>query len=330
MAFVFRAGSQLASGSIGFVTRRKALTMAVSAATGAAALALAAGFTVGMHWAARGGADERAAGRVEHDYAIDQLGKLNATVAQIEPRIARLTAQVGALRDFEARLNTPRPAPRAPVIPAMPIMPVTPGAASEPDTSATDSEGEGGPALPPRRCYELAPLGRHADAERTGQQLDCIAATLSELEQQAADHALAYAAFPGRMPADGAHFGSPFGNRIDPFTRRLSFHPGLDLVAPTGTPILAAAGGRVVYAGEKAGYGNAVEIDHGNGLMTRYGHALRIVVHVGDLVLPRQYIADVGSTGRSTGPHLHFEVLVNGAPVNPSAYLALFAPASHG
>ncbi|OAJ55689.1 M23 family metallopeptidase [Paraburkholderia ginsengiterrae] len=324
MASAFHAGSQLASGSIGFVTRRTALTVAVSAAIGAAALALATGFTIGLHWAARGGADERAAGRVEHDYAIDQLGKLNATVAQIEPRIARLTAQVGALHDFEARLNTPRPAPRAPVMPA------TPGAASAPDTSATDSEGEGGPALPPRRCNALTPLGRHADAERTGQQLDCIAATLSALEQQTADHALAYAAFPGRMPADGARFGSPFGNRIDPFTHRLSFHPGLDLVAPTGTPILAAAGGRVVYAGEKAGYGNAVEIDHGNGLMTRYGHASRIVVHVGDLVLPRQYIADVGSTGRSTGPHLHFEVLVNSAPVEPSAYLALFAPASHG
>ncbi|MFL6705972.1 MAG: M23 family metallopeptidase, partial [Paraburkholderia graminis] len=92
----------------------------------------------------------------------------------------------------------------------------------------------------------------------------------------------------------------------------------------------AAAGGRVVFAGEKSGYGNAVEFDHGNGLMTRYGHASRIVVHVGDLVLPRQYIADVGSTGRSTGPHLHFEVLVNGAPVDPAAYLALFAPPSHG
>ncbi len=325
MASVFRAGSQLASGSVGFVTRRTAVTLAASAAAGAAVLALAAGFAIGMHWAVRGGPDERAAGRVEHDYAIDQLGKLNASVAQIEPRTARQTAQVGALRDFEARLNTPRPGPRAPALPA------SPGAASAADTSATDSEGEGGPALPPRRCSELMPLpGRHADAERTGQQLDCIAATLSALEQQTADHAVAYAAFPGRMPADGARFGSPFGNRTDPFTHRLSFHPGLDLVAQTGTPILAAAGGRVVFAGEKAGYGNAVEIDHGNGLMTRYGHASRIVVHVGELVLPRQYIADVGSTGRSTGPHLHFEVLVNGAPVNPAAYLALFAPASHG
>ncbi|CAB3674650.1 M23 family metallopeptidase [Paraburkholderia rhynchosiae] len=322
MPSMFRARRQLASGSVGFVTRRSALTLALAAASVAALLALAAGIAVGMHWSASDGSGMQTANRIERDYAIDQLGKLNASVAQIEPRIARLTAQVGALHDFEARLNTPRPAPRAPAA-------VTP--ASGADASATDGEGEGGPSLPPRRCNDvMRHPGAHANAERTGQQIDCIAATLGALEDQTAAHAIAYAAFPGRLPADGTRFGSPFGNRTDPFTHRLSFHPGLDLVAKTGTPILAAAGGRVAFAGEKSGYGNAVEIDHGNGLMTRYGHASRIAVHVGDLVLPRQYIADVGSTGRSTGPHLHFEVLVNGAPVDPAAYLALFAPVPHG
>ncbi len=322
MAWMFRAGNQISSGSVSFVTRRTALNIAVAAGCGVAALALGAGIAIGMHWPADGGIGAQAANRIEHDYAIDQIGKLNASVAQIEPRIARLSEQVGALRDFEARLKTPRPAPRAPM---------APGAPAEPDNSATDSEGEGGPSLPPRRCADMAPQrAGHLSAEGTQQQLECLLATLSALEQQTADHAIAYAAFPGRMPADGARFGSPFGNRTDPFTKRLSFHPGIDLVARTGTPILAAAGGRVIFAGEKPGYGNAVEIDHGNGLVTRYGHASRIVVHVGDLVLPRQYVADVGSTGRSTGPHLHFEVLVNGVPVDPSTYLALFAPSTHG
>ncbi|WP_153141234.1 M23 family metallopeptidase [Paraburkholderia agricolaris] len=332
MSSMFGAGRRFSSGPVSFVTRRTVLTIVVATAFGAAALALAAGIAIGMHWPAHDAAGEQVANRVEHDYAIDQLGKLNASVAQIEPRIARLTMQVDALRDFETRLNTPRPAPRAPATSATPAIPatsVTPGAASEPDLSATD--GEGGPSLPPRRCTDVMPQAAgHADAAHTRQQLDCIAATLSALEQQTADHAIAYAAFPGRMPADGARFGSPFGNRTDPFTHRLSFHPGIDLVARTGTPILAAAGGRVIFAGEKSGYGNCVEIDHGNGLVTRYGHASRVVAHVGDLVLPRQYVADVGSTGRSTGPHLHFEVLVNGAPVNPAAYLALFAPPPHG
>ncbi|MFL9930141.1 M23 family metallopeptidase [Paraburkholderia sp. RL18-103-BIB-C] len=329
MASVFSAGNWLSSGSVRFVTRRTALSIALGAACGAAVLALAGGVAIGRHWPAHEAPGAHGDNPIEHDYAIDQLGKLSASVAQIEPRIARLTAQVDTLRDFEARLNTPRPAPRASALPSAPSAPGKPGPASEADLSATD--GAGGPALPPRRCSELAPPTRsHADAEHTRQLVDCIAATLSALEQQTADHAIAYAAFPGRLPVDGARFGSPFGNRSDPFTHRLSFHPGIDLVARTGTPILAAAGGRVVFAGEKAGYGNAVEIDHGNGLMTRYGHASRIAAHVGELVLPRQYIADVGSTGRSTGPHLHFEVLVNGTPVNPADYLALFAPTPHG
>lgn len=315
MSSAFRAGRELASGSVGFVTRRSAATLALGAAGVAAVLALAAGVAIGLQWSARNGSGVQMANRIERDYAIDQLGKLNASLAQIEPRIARLSGQVGALRDFEARLNTPRPAA---VVPA-----------SGADISATDGEGQGGPSLPPRRCTDATmPSGVHANAERTAAQLACIAATLGALEEQAAAHTVAYAAFPGRMPADGARFGSPFGNRIDPFSHRLSFHPGVDLVARTGTPILAAAGGRVVLAGDKPGYGNAVEIDHGNGLMTRYGHASRVAVHVGEIVLPRQYIADVGSTGRSTGPHLHFEVLVNGAPVDPAAYLALFAPST--
>ncbi|MDR6391170.1 M23 family metallopeptidase [Paraburkholderia phenoliruptrix] len=336
MGTTFRARARLASGSVGLVTRRSATTLALAAALLAAVLALAAGIAIGLHWSARDASGMQTANRIERDYAIDQLGKLDASVAQIEPRIARLTAQVDALRDFEARLNTPRPAPRAPA--AAPSVSSVPSAspalpASSGDTSATDSEGEGGPALPPRRCTggtgRTSRFGARPDVTRTGEQLDCIAATLGALEQQTLAHAVAYAAFPGRMPADGARFGSPFGNRTDPFSHRLSFHPGLDLVAKTGTPILAAAGGRVVLAGEKSGYGNAVEIDHGNGLMTRYGHASRIVVHAGDLVLPRQYIADVGSSGRSTGPHLHFEVLINGAPVDPAAYLALFDTRSH-
>jgi murein DD-endopeptidase MepM/ murein hydrolase activator NlpD len=313
MSFVLRAGSRLSNGSVRFVTRHAAVTAAAVAASAAALLAFAAGVATGVHLPAHGNADDPLLNRVERDYAIDQLGKLNASIAQIEPRIARLTAQVGALRDFEARLKTPRAMSRIPVVPA----------AS--DTSATD--GEGGPLLPPHACAESAGVNAagtaSVDSPLTQQQLDCINATLSALEQQTAAHAVAYAAFPARMPAEGARFGSPFGNRIDPFTHRLSFHPGIDLVAKTGTPIFAAAGGRVIFAGPKSGYGNAVEIDHGNGLVTRYGHASRILVHEDELVLPREHVADVGSTGRSTGPHLHFEVLLGGTNrIDPAPWLA--------
>ncbi|MBN3815063.1 M23 family metallopeptidase, partial [Paraburkholderia sp. Ac-20347] len=185
-----------------------------------------------------------------------------------------------------------------------------------------DEDGEGGPALAPRRCAESSE-GR-ANTHAVAGEVDCMSATLGALEHAVALHEVALQAYPGRRPTDGGRLGSPFGNRIDPFSKRLSFHPGIDLVAPTGTPILAAAGGRVIFAGQKAGYGNAVEIDHGNGFVTRYGHASKLEVKAGDVVLPGEHIADVGSTGRSTGPHLHFEVIVRGAQVNPSDYLALF------
>jgi murein DD-endopeptidase MepM/ murein hydrolase activator NlpD len=119
--------------------------------------------------------------------------------------------------------------------------------------------------------------------------------------------------------------GSTYGNRVDPFKRGVRFHSGIDFVANKGTPIRDMASGRVSFAGKKPGYGNLVEIDHGNGLITRYGHASRLVVRKGDRVSPRQHVADVGSTGRSTGPHLHFELRENGAHVDPAVYLEVFA-----
>lgn len=160
-------------------------------------------------------------------------------------------------------------------------------------------EGSGGPELPAR----------------------LINASLAPYEH----NTVAWETFPGRLPVDDAHIGSTYGNRIDPFKHRVRFHSGIDFVANKGTPIRATASGRVSFAGQKPGYGNLVEIDHGNGLVTRYGHASRLFVRKGDQVSPRQHIADVGSTGRSTGPHLHFELLENGAPVDPAAYLEVFA-----
>ncbi|MDQ2736377.1 MAG: M23 family metallopeptidase, partial [Pseudomonadota bacterium] len=127
---------------------------------------------------------------------------------------------------------------------------------------------------------------------------------------------------PTRLPIEGATLTSTFGNRVDPFTRTSAFHAGLDFAAGIGTPIDAAAGGTVAYAGHRSDFGEVVEIDHGNGLMTRYAHASRLLVKTGDIVTPGQAIAMVGSTGRSTGPHLHFEVLRNGEHVDPKRYLA--------
>jgi murein DD-endopeptidase MepM/ murein hydrolase activator NlpD len=126
---------------------------------------------------------------------------------------------------------------------------------------------------------------------------------------------------PSYAPVDSLQYTSNFGNRIDPFTGLHSFHEGIDFHGDKGTAVLAAASGKVVTAEAHPAYGNMVEIDHGNGLVSRYAHASRLLVKEGDLVVRGQKIAEIGSTGRSTGPHLHFEVRLNGTPQNPARFL---------
>lgn len=144
---------------------------------------------------------------------------------------------------------------------------------------------------------------------------------LTMLESRLFDQRVNKLMIPTQHPVHSAHIGSPFGWRIDPFTGRSALHTGLDFQADTGTPILAAAGGVVVASEHHFAYGNMVEVDHGNNLVTRYGHASKLLVKKGDLVKRGQAIAQVGSTGRSTGPHLHFEVMVQGAFQDPRKFL---------
>jgi len=126
---------------------------------------------------------------------------------------------------------------------------------------------------------------------------------------------------PTLPPIIDGWFSSNFGWRIDPFTGQKSFHEGIDFPSESGTPIVAAASGKVIAAEVHPQYGKMIEIDHGNGLVTRYAHASALLVKEGDLVVRGQQIARVGTTGRSTGPHLHFEVRLNGAPQNPARFL---------
>ena len=149
---------------------------------------------------------------------------------------------------------------------------------------------------------------------------------LTVMESRLIDQRLKTMMIPTQMPVANAHIGSPFGWRIDPFTGRNALHTGLDFQATIGTPIMAAAGGVVVTAETHPEYGNMIEIDHGNGLVTRYGHTSKFLVKKGDLVKRGQVIALVGSTGRSTGPHLHFEVLVQGTQQDPQKFLAQAQP----
>jgi len=126
---------------------------------------------------------------------------------------------------------------------------------------------------------------------------------------------------PTLSPIVDGWFSSNYGYRIDPFTGQNSFHEGIDFPVEIGTPIVAAASGKVVFADVHPQYGKMVEIDHGNGLISRYAHASVLYVKEGELVVRGQQIARSGSTGRSTGPHLHFEVRLNGVPQNPARFL---------
>lgn len=160
------------------------------------------------------------------------------------------------------------------------------------------------------------------------QQLDNLSSQLSDrndkllaLETMLMQNSLDKKRFPSMAPVKEVEYSSNFGWRIDPFTGKNAMHEGVDFMAPEGTPILASAGGIVVYAGEHPDYGNMVEIDHGNDIHTRYGHASRLLVKVGQVVRRGQEIAEVGSTGRSTGNHLHFEVRYKGIAQNPRNFL---------
>ena len=126
---------------------------------------------------------------------------------------------------------------------------------------------------------------------------------------------------PTQHPVAAGNLGSSFGWRIDPINGGSALHTGLDFQASTGVPIVAAAGGVVVTQEFHPAYGNMVELDHGNDLITRYAHASQVFVKKGDLVKRGKKIAEVGTTGRSTGPHLHFEVLVQGVPQDPQKFL---------
>ncbi|WP_290783336.1 M23 family metallopeptidase [Arenimonas sp.] len=143
---------------------------------------------------------------------------------------------------------------------------------------------------------------------------------LSVIESLLFDHDLDNKRTPAGMPAPG-YVSSGYGGRSDPFGRGRAHHAGIDIDANTGDPITAAAEGVVSFSGVRSGYGNVVEIDHGNGYKTLYAHNSRNLVRAGDVVRAGQLIGKVGSTGRSTGSHLHFEVMLNDRQVNPRQYL---------
>jgi murein DD-endopeptidase MepM/ murein hydrolase activator NlpD len=183
---------------------------------------------------------------------------------------------------------------------------------------APDPSGEGGLLMSPR-SMTAQELSSALDA--LTQDSEERLAWLAVIEDSLLKQEWADALKPGLRPVDDLRIGSAFGRRIDPITGQVATHTGLDFPGPVGTPVKATAGGVVVSAAWHAGYGRLVEIDHGDEVVTRYAHLKEFKVRQGDLVRPGQVIGLLGNSGRSTGPHLHFEVWVGGRVRNPRAYL---------
>ncbi len=179
--------------------------------------------------------------------------------------------------------------------------------------------GRGGVLLPGR---DLSLVELQATLAAMDQAADQRADLMTLMESRLFEQKMRNMMVPTQPPVPGANLGSHFGWRIDPITGQSALHTGLDFQADTGTPIYAAAGGVVVTQEYHAGYGNLVEVDHGKDLVTRYAHASQVFVKKGDLIKRGQKIAEVGTTGRSTGSHLHFEVLVQGVPQDPQKFLS--------
>ena len=168
-------------------------------------------------------------------------------------------------------------------------------------------------------AYAL-PQALDTGIDQLASRFDSQQAQLSALQSLLLDAKIESNLKPTGMPVDG-YISSYFGGRPDPFSGHAAYHTGLDISTPTGTPVRAVAEGMVTFAGIRSGYGDVIEIDHGNGYMTRYAHNSTLVVRPGQRVHVGDVIAKAGSTGRSTGSHVHFEVWYKGNVVNPLAYV---------
>jgi len=227
------------------------------------------------------------ASRRDIDALALQLGTLQAHATRLDALGQRLT-QIGKLDDGEFDFEQP---------PAM-GGPEDPGAVSH--------------GLDFNLSGSIAALRGQFENEET--QLGVLERLLLE---RRVDNAL----LPSGYPVASGYIGSGFGSRTDPINGFGEYHTGIDFDAPAGTSITAVADGVVTFNGERPGYGNVVEIDHGNGYMTRYAHNSKNVAHVGERVHAGDVVARVGSTGRATGPHCHFEVWLHGRVVNPLTYV---------
>jgi murein DD-endopeptidase MepM/ murein hydrolase activator NlpD len=249
-----------------------------------------------------------AASAADADSSAAKADKTPLKTSAIDPRLppeAQILAQLEARQeDFSARLLAAVNLRAAKAEDAVAKLGLDPRSLVR-----NAAAGRGGPFIPFH--------GRIGRASALGKSFAALEGALFRME--VLERTLV--AIPSGQPANVLMLSSSFGYRSDPFSGAGAMHSGLDFPGPIGTPILAAAPGRVVFVGQKSGYGNVIEVDHGQGILTRYAHLSGFTTRVGTKVSAGEQIAKMGSTGRSTGSHLHFEVRLNGVAVNPRRFL---------
>jgi len=271
------------------------------AALGLLASSFAAGLTLGRHGMARIAlSSPTAALRPEQQIAVlraqvrDQVNALALRLGTINANLMRLNAfgkqltQMANINSREFDFD------------------------HDPPQGGSDSDGAG-------RDVQAADVITMFDD--LSHSIDTRTAQFASLEQVILDRQLSAQVMPAGRPVREGYISSYFGQRMDPFSGEEAMHKGIDFATEAGADVLAVASGIVTWSGPREGYGNLIEINHGNGYTTRYAHNAATLVSVGDTVQRGEAVALVGSTGRSTGPHVHFEVLRDGTKIDPMAYI---------
>jgi murein DD-endopeptidase MepM/ murein hydrolase activator NlpD len=233
---------------------------------------------------------------------------LRGQLKSIRERIDHIGSTLDRVERFDQKL-------RALTLLSDPQRNLAMGPTSEPGQSIPPSTGRGTMLTSSENPRALHSRLDKLSAEATRQEQ-----SLQELTAYFQDQKSLLASVPATWPARG-WVTSDFGQRADPYTAERVMHTGLDIAAEHGKAVFAPSDGVVVFAGPEGGYGNVVVIDHGYGIKSRYGHLAQMLVKPGDHVKRGQHVAAIGNTGRSTGPHLHYEVRVNGIPQNPRKFI---------
>ena len=255
-------------------------------------------------------------------YAV-QIGELQARIMRLDAQSERLAKLAGSKAMVKSVAKT-KPVDSSPAENptdengfVSPLL-QSPNAANLSDVEA-DKPNRGGPLV---RSSPVSEADIQVKIAELIEQIELRTERLSSVEASLLQQTVLKDMLPNRSPVQVAFNSSSFGWRLDPFNGHKAFHEGLDFTANAGTAIYAAAGGIVSFADQTPDYGNIVKIEHGAGLETRYAHASRLFVRNGQRVEKGEKIAEVGSTGRSTGPHLHYEIRLNGNALDPRKYLS--------